>query len=256
MASYKISEIGGNMKKSFTLAEVLITLGIIGVVAAMTLPSLIGNYKKRETVTILKKAYSEISQALKMAEVDNEFMEEWNFTAFENPDERVHHFFDYYLKPYIGTLKVCEPLEVGCMSDKIQHLDGINERPHAAGKMSFITKSGYSVLFWIHGDGTGGHFIIDTNGSHRQPNTYGKDIFRFILTFKNSSNVYADTAGYSKGLKAFGAVDGVTREELTGGNVSHAGLKPNYGCKSGLMGLYCAALIIYDNWEMRNDYPR
>ena len=70
------------MKKSFTLAEVLITLGIIGVVAAMTLPSLIGNYKKRETVTILKKAYSEISQALKMAEVDNEFMEEWNFTAF------------------------------------------------------------------------------------------------------------------------------------------------------------------------------
>lgn len=244
------------MKKSFTLAEVLITLGIIGVVAAMTLPSLIGNYKKIETVTMLKKAYSEISQALKMAEVDNEFMEEWNFAAFENSDERVHHFFNYYLKPYIGTLKVCEPLEVGCMSDKIQHLDGINERPHAAGKMSFITKSGYSVLFWIHGDGTGGHFIIDTNGSHRQPNTYGKDIFRFILTFKNSSNVYADTAGYSKGLKAFGAVDGVTREELTGGNVSHAGLKPNYGCKSGLMGLYCAALIIYDNWEMRNDYPR
>lgn len=41
---------------------------------------------------MLKKAYSEISQALKMAEVDNEFMEEWNFTAFENPDERVHHF--------------------------------------------------------------------------------------------------------------------------------------------------------------------
>ncbi len=43
------------MKKAFTLAEVLITLGIIGVVAAMTLPSLVGNYKKKVTVTRLKK---------------------------------------------------------------------------------------------------------------------------------------------------------------------------------------------------------
>ena len=43
------------MKKAFTLAEVLITLGIIGVVAAMTMPSLIQNYKERETVSKVKK---------------------------------------------------------------------------------------------------------------------------------------------------------------------------------------------------------
>lgn len=42
-------------KRAFTLAEVLITLGIIGVVAALTLPSVITNYQKKQTVEQLKK---------------------------------------------------------------------------------------------------------------------------------------------------------------------------------------------------------
>ena len=50
-------------KAAFTLAEVLITLGIIGVVAAMTMPSLIQNYQEKTTVTKLKKCYSLVSQA-------------------------------------------------------------------------------------------------------------------------------------------------------------------------------------------------
>ena len=50
-------------KSAFTLAEVLITLGIIGVVAALTIPSLIQKYEEKQTVSQVKKAYSEISQA-------------------------------------------------------------------------------------------------------------------------------------------------------------------------------------------------
>lgn len=50
-------------KAAFTLAEVLITLGIIGVVVAMTMPSLIQNYQEKATVTKLKKCYSLVSQA-------------------------------------------------------------------------------------------------------------------------------------------------------------------------------------------------
>ena len=49
--------------KAFTLAEVLITLGIIGVVAALTLPTLIQNHQKQVYVTQLKKAYSTINNA-------------------------------------------------------------------------------------------------------------------------------------------------------------------------------------------------
>lgn len=52
-----------NIKYGFTLAEVLITLGIIGVVAAMTMPSLIASHKEKETVSKLKKVYSTLSNA-------------------------------------------------------------------------------------------------------------------------------------------------------------------------------------------------
>ena len=52
-----IATCGNNKKFAFTLAEVLITLGIIGVVAAMTMPSLIANYKKKQAVTQLKATY-------------------------------------------------------------------------------------------------------------------------------------------------------------------------------------------------------
>ncbi len=57
--------------KAFTLAEVLITLGIIGVVAAMTLPSLITKYKDKELATRAKKAYSAISQAVQLYQAKN-----------------------------------------------------------------------------------------------------------------------------------------------------------------------------------------
>lgn len=60
------------MKKGFTLAEVLITLGIIGVVAAMTMPSLIANYQKKVYVTQLRKSISTIQQGIQKITADDE----------------------------------------------------------------------------------------------------------------------------------------------------------------------------------------
>lgn len=54
----------------FTLAEVLITLGIIGIVAAMTLPSVINNSRNKQLEAGLKKAYSVIGQALDMYQAE------------------------------------------------------------------------------------------------------------------------------------------------------------------------------------------
>ena len=61
---------GGNRRIAFTLAEVLITLGIVGVVAALTLPVLISKYKHKELETRFKKSYSLISQASQGMEME------------------------------------------------------------------------------------------------------------------------------------------------------------------------------------------
>ena len=64
------------MKKGFTLAEVLITLGIIGIVAAITIPNLVSNYKKSVTENKLKAQVALISSAIQMAESKHGFTEE------------------------------------------------------------------------------------------------------------------------------------------------------------------------------------
>ena len=58
-------------KVAFTLAEVLITLGIIGVVAALTLPTLIANYKEKELIVRTKKSYSDIQNAIQLAQQES-----------------------------------------------------------------------------------------------------------------------------------------------------------------------------------------
>ena len=56
------------IKSAFTLAETLITLGIIGIVAAITIPNLIHTYQEKQTVAKLKETYSILQQAIRTAE--------------------------------------------------------------------------------------------------------------------------------------------------------------------------------------------
>lgn len=68
------------MKKGFTLAEVLITLGIIGVVAAMTLPALTGKYKRIQTVAQLKKVYSSLLQSVEVSKSEYGDIINWDWS--------------------------------------------------------------------------------------------------------------------------------------------------------------------------------
>lgn len=70
-------------KIAFTLAEVLITLAVIGIVAALTLPSMIANYKERQIVTRVKANYSKLNQAHRMMTVQNGPLNEWSDQSYE-----------------------------------------------------------------------------------------------------------------------------------------------------------------------------
>ena len=93
------------MKKinAFTLAEVLITLGIIGIVAAMTLPVLIQKNNNRVVETKLKKFYSSMNQAVRLAEVDYGDRKIWS--SYLTNDSAII-WFDKYFAPYIKITEI------------------------------------------------------------------------------------------------------------------------------------------------------
>ena len=88
------------MKKwiGFTLSEVLITLGVIGVVAAMTLPTLIKNYQKQQTLEGLKVAYSIFSQAVEKSKQENGDISTW--------EKSYSNMAPTYILPYVENIGV------------------------------------------------------------------------------------------------------------------------------------------------------
>lgn len=94
---------GVEKKPAFTLAEVLITLGVIGVVASMTIPTLIKNHKKSVVATKLQYASSVLLQAYNMATID--YGENREFFSANDADTALEMFEKYYV-PYIKFVKV------------------------------------------------------------------------------------------------------------------------------------------------------
>lgn len=185
-----------------------------------------------------------------------------SFANFPTPADRAQYFYDNVLKPNLKIAKYCAPSSNDCWSDDSYTLTGtkytnlINGR---GGRNSFITASGYSVFYWIHGVGTGGCFFIDLNGA-KKPNILGKDIFNFQLYSTRSSS-----KGPNVGLRAQGMYrrDEETnmlvpnsRDDIITGNYSTdttAGSCSKTGIRN--QGLTCATLIMVDNWEIKDDYP-
>lgn len=77
-------------KNAFTLAEVLITLGIIGVVAAMTMPTLMNSTQGAQYKAAYKKALSVLSQAVTL----NMALDDWNFSDLATGDEGADYTLD------------------------------------------------------------------------------------------------------------------------------------------------------------------
>ena len=104
-------------KSGFTLAEVLITLAVIGIVAALTIPNLVQKYKRLVVENKLKKFYVNINQAVQMAEIDYGDKKNWYqwFYGYEITDEagnpipgipEKEKWFRKYLAPYLKYDKV------------------------------------------------------------------------------------------------------------------------------------------------------
>ncbi len=234
--------------KTFTLSEVLITILIIGVIAAITVPVIVNFYNKKETVTRLKKVYSEVKQAAMLSQVQYGSYENWDY-KLSAPE-----FFAKYLEP---NLKVASKIGVQEAKNNL----GVNYAGLSGEDISLyspfrdtatiVTLTSGAQIF-VRGDEWKSFYsAVDING-FKKPNKMGKDLFVFMIYPKLGGiimmNVYDNEITDTLGDELLHIKRG--REELINGSGAQ-----KYPCNKDNLGMFCGALIQIDNWEIKDDYP-
>jgi prepilin-type N-terminal cleavage/methylation domain-containing protein len=213
-----------NFKRpAFTLAEVLITIGIVGIVSALTIPTLVTKYQKRATVEKLKMAYSMFTQALRTSVESNGDVANWEYSYGDMAET--------YLAPYIETLGLSTRYKMYTFSgsNTIYWGSWVSK-----GKI-YTLKNGMTYsLIYDHGILV---LMVDINGLSK-PNRLGRDGFAFIIDQDNNRLSF-----YGEERSRAGLTDG------GGYSCSFKNLWNYYG------GLVCGALIKIDGWKISDDYP-
>lgn len=178
--------------KAFTLSEVLITLGIIGVIAAITLTPLINKINEKQYDSARKKIIATIGEAGRLIAIDG------NINSAENTED----FVKNYLSQKLKIAKICDSndLKQCGIPDKIKTLGGKNtiDMPKYHG---FLLANGYSINISYNkncknfepdiSEDVNNYIcfnvIFDTNGL-KKPNTVGKDIGFMSLLYPYETN--------------------------------------------------------------------
>lgn len=199
-----------NKKTAFTLAEVLITLGVIGIVAALTIPAIMNTTKDQELKSKLKKNYSVMSQAAKQLAYDNGGSLVVAWPAWKGQ-------LMYRLLPYLNYNTYCNdnsylgstsiPNYLGycwANTNTVKRLDG---NPGVYGSDVYVYAGGGSNMAgvvlndgsfwvsradWVNCNGSNGNYnnicgyiYVDVNG-FQGPNQQGKDIFAFNVLYEGN----------------------------------------------------------------------
>ncbi len=209
-------------KYAFTLAETLIVIAIIGIVASLTIPSLIVKYQKEQTVLKLKKAYTELEQAISLSEIDNGKTSTWTYTL------NIDVFMKKYIEPYFKKIKNDKTINLKDKNIVYKLRNGDRYTGAILNQGNYIVLSNGTMIFgdsWYSSNNNDRGLAVDING-YKGPNIIGRDLFWF--------NIYR-----YDGLKPL-----CYKEDK------------NYideECVS--IGHCCQTKIIHDGWKIKDDYP-
>lgn len=214
-----------SFNKGFTLAEVLVTLGIIGVVAALTMPTLIDNHRKVVTETRLEKFYSLMSQAvLKWEDKNNILPEDVHVTSFERDSSG----FETWYKNGLGQ-------ELKSVSE--EKIDGTFYKVILADGSGFSAYSGNDTIpFFYCVDAK----YCDENMDWGQPSYDGKHTFLFVLA-------------QGKFMTSLASHQTMSREDLL--QECKTGYVMPDGSSLRAARHACTRLIEVDGWKIKDDYP-
>lgn len=252
------------MKKGFTLAEVLLTLSIIGVIAAMTIPAMIHQTNKTATIEQLKKSIATLNLAVYNATMMEGTVSTWNWA---NKDG-VLYIMQSIITPRLNVGYMCSGDVTGLKNVctyKIRGIGGqeiadelfdtktrvlLNDGSMVAFSQGFVTqeevdeakedssgeanKTGSDCIWKGDPKALCGVFMVDVNGN-KIPNMVGKDVFFLGLYGSGAVLPYGSQQG----------------EEYVEEN-----------CKEGSTGSTCAAKLAKNGWEVcysgfrcANPYP-
>lgn len=182
-------------KSGFTLAEVLITLGIIGIAAAMTIPALLNNQKNKELEASFKKSYSTLSQTVQRVILDD-YGGAYNAS---NASQLINDIQKYYVKSSScinGTMCSSSifPTDNFSGTNAVTVIRKIYKNftgnsVDARFNDGIIAAADGSFIYFdraIDGENTFGTVLIgiDVNGWRKKPNRYGHDFFTFQMDSK------------------------------------------------------------------------
>ena len=229
----------------FTISEVLITLGIIGVVAGMTMPAVIKNHQRKVAEVRLQKSYTIISQAFLRAQAKYGEIKDW--PDWDNAEEILRRYIAPELNnPKIYTKTDTTDKNLLCFEGKeFNSVDSNGGETRSQYK--WLTNVYISTPFYPDNttsmrlmdgscirlnnkDGNEIFLFIDTNGGTKGPNTAGYDLFFFFIIGNDIKPV-----GYNW-----------ASSDLINASKKHA-CNP----KSNTGGMVCAAKVMFDGWKIK-----
>ncbi len=206
-----------NRKKAFTLSELLLTLAIIGVVAAITIPQLVIGMQKKQAGSQLGRVVSQVELGCQnLIQYENSKITDGSYinNLSDVPDLSIKK-----LAPFIGAQDTDETVQTS------------NIKKYSSVPGTFLMQAAYA-------DPASGdtinitptedpnevvlRMLIDVNGSNNKPNAYGKDIFEFGLTNSCKMVPY--------GLATY-------ETDCANGNISD--------------GRACSARVVADGWKVK-----
>ena len=210
-------------------------MGIIGVVSAMTVPTLMQNYQKKSYVTQLHKVYNELNQALLQYQTDN------NAVNIKEAGLNSTSAYNDFQKKYFKVVQDCGSDSEPCFADSYRKISGVDSNFTCTSNCMVIA-SGVSIGCRI-GSNNIVQFVVDVNGT-KGPNIYGRDAFSLYL--------------YSNGV-----IDDLTLEDIDnpddytwGNNITPTTDQREKNFERACLGSDsnewhgCFGKILNDNWEM------
>ncbi|MBR1754785.1 type II secretion system protein, partial [bacterium] len=215
--------------RGFTLVEVLITLGIIGVVAALTIPTLMQKTEEKHIVSQLKKEYTILSQAYNLMQTEYGTIDKWGLSTTQATGEKDEDGNDIYdrsaqelfserLRKYLNVSQICTT-SLNCDNKERYSLNGvkIGDRNtwYKNGTPTFFLSDGTFIsIGWF---GTGGKFDILVSLPTKEKNlVVGKNEFYFSA-FPKGLIPHGTSGAYTTATDSFDSCDKNYSNDQTAG---------------------------------------